>query len=674
MANCYEYSDKVIKTASEIRKILRQKKKEPWQEEFNWRKQFKVRKALCEAVISLRELNDYEAAGLVYEGVMASIENYLLFMRAYIQKKGVYKYPKEERLYVCGRNEIEPKMREVQCKDDMYQPKLAEYAMEKADMCKIREASGRYVEHTRLSYLMKMREVLMSIAGKYFIHYNIQYLEIEKDKKAYPTREKVLAGYIWWANQMLLKKFNLSMPDAYKVNDIKPREIIFSTMPSSGKSFVNNTVNEMFSCLSREITGRGGVLRIGNEQGNISRQSRMTMGLITNNRIMDIYRELKQYIKTTGKFDPMGKSSEEEWNIEGALNQPNMTIFKTRDSAINSIRCELGIFDDPSRGQQESNNVKVHEEICSLFNGDFMDRFDSPNDQSVLLTGTMYNPFDVFSTEIQKALSDGFTRDKRFEPTAIYISDDKETIVILNDCEDEFGYSRFPDFISDKDLKKKKEGLSEYDYACIWRQKPIPAEGLIFSKEYLSFYDELPDDLTDYGYATIDPTRRKAKDFFSMPIFKFSAKKGKYYLVDIIFEKKASINLYPTMISKIAKNKIMKVYYEENIDGSMGIALKDKLKENGMPWCTIEQIYSTANKIQRIADMADTIKNFMVFPSQNFANTKTQMGYAVYQLLQYNGDKSEHDDFADSLAMFAEKFIIYPNKRNTITTMARLPI
>ncbi len=616
-------------------------------------------KAMCLLTEAMFEHNDFKASCMAYSYTLPSIIDlleYVLNFRYFIKNK------------CCTLRNPE------------YKKSVEMWRFDKSEITNtINPKDGSKVSLSNLQYLYTtLKEKQMAIASRYFIHWNIHYLEKEKSKKSYPSRERVLQSAVWWFNQGLLKKFGLSMPDSKNTEyDIRPKKIIFSTMPSSGKSFLCNTLNEMFSELSMILDKRGGVLRVGNKDENILRQSRQTTNLILNKLIFDIYPENKEFISPSGVYNPFNKGSEGEWGLLGCEYEPNTSIFTTRDSALNSIRCQLGIFDDPSRGQQESSNIAIHTKIVNLFNGDFMDRFEDEEEMFIILTGTMFNPFDVFSTEIQKALQDGFTKDNRFLNT--YISADKETIVILNDCEDETGESAFPEFISTKALKNKRDSMSAYDYACTWRQKPIPAEGLIFSKEYLKFYDELPPDneMGQFAYASIDPTRRRASDFFSMPIFRLHIPTNKYYLVDIIFEKKSVKDLYDKIVKKIIQNVIVRCYYEENIDTSLGVALKEKLektKSGAEKWCTMKHIYSVGNKQGRIADMADTIINNIVFPSEKFANTKTPMGFAVYQLTQYSGDSTQHDDFPDSLSMFASEEIINKNRKNTIKTAKKLPI
>lgn len=619
------------------------------------------------------EEDDYVASSWAYKYLMPRVLALLIYVRSCLEDRsgGMFKVRmdgEEERWWYA------PNVRERKDRRE----RIKAWADESSERTEVRlKADNEKVRYGNYEYLYKEIKVRgMAIAARYYMHYNIQYLELSKGGKSYPRRMRVLRSAVWWSNQMLLNIFGKKMVDGGEYSDICPQLIVFSTMPSSGKSFVCNTMNEMFSALAMIIQKKGGCLRVGNEQGNILEQSRQTIGLLLNPLILDVYDELNDYVKVGGKFTPFAKSSEEDWALKGVCFTPASTIFKTRDSTINSVRCQLGMFDDPSRGQQESSNMTIHKRICNLFNGDFQDRFESQEQKKILLTGTMFNPEDVFSTEIAKALGNGFKTDERFRGT--YISNDGKTVVIINDCEDEFGDSAYPEFISNEALAAKRASLPEYDYRCIWRQKPIPADGLIFSKEYLSFYDEMPaeGELSDYAFAVIDPTRRKASDFFSMPIFRRHTKTRKFYLVDIIYQRKSVLQLYDKITSKIFMHKIIKLGYEENTDTSLGTALKAKLKErdeNSLNWVKMQQIYSTKNKLDRINAMADVIIQNIVFPSAAYKSPKSELGFAVHSLTNFDGDSKKNDDFPDSLAMFADMFIVNSDRTNYVIPHKNLP-
>lgn len=640
---------------------------------FDFKLEFGRVKALCEIVEYVTRYNDYQGACMAYMYTIPRIIDLIGYTKQEVNNRAKW-------LDKVKNAEKEADKKKIQASKEYKRVinsfDVGKWITEGDENTDIPRGDGGFWRASRAQYLFTyLKERQMAIAARYFIHWNISYLEKENPKKSYPSRERVLKSAVWWVNQLMLNRFGLRMPDADGAFDIKPSTIIFSTMPSSGKSFLCNTANEMFSVLSRLINRRGGVLRVSNQEENILRQSTQTMNLIKNRLILDIYPELGEYIKTTdsgtSKFDPFEKASEGEWGLKGCEYIPNTSIFKTRDSAINSIRCELGFFDDPSRGLHESNNIQIHEKITTLYNGDFLDRFESQEDIAVVLTGTMFNPFDIFATEIERALKDGAIKDNRFLNT--YISKDKTTVVIVNDCEDEYGNSAFPEFISTSALHKKRDSLPAYDYACIWRQRPIPAEGLIFARELLKFYDKLPDDLTPYAFAAIDPTRRKAKDYFSMPIFRRRESTGEYYLVDILYKRKGSMDLMKDIVNKIESNNIVKIFYEENINDTLGIKINEELAKKNMHSCNLLPEYASVNKEQRIADMESTIKGNVVFPSGGLVAPKSQMEQAIHHLTQYS-DKSEHDDFPDSLALFAARQLVYKRQPNIVKSHKKLPL
>lgn len=511
----------------------------------------------------------------------------------------------------------------------------------------------------------------MAIAGRYFIEYNIQFLERDKAEKDFPSRKRILESAIWWINQGLLGRFSLKMPFTKKAYDFVPTTVIFSTFPSSGKSYLVNTTNEMFMELNYIINRMGGFLRVGNEQSNIFRQSRQTMAMIENPDIINIYPENKDFI-IKGLYRPFGKSSEEEWGLNGVRYDPSTAIFKTRDSAINSVRCKIAAMDDPSRGQQECENVKIHNDILQLYRGDFSDRFKNQEDKFVILTGTMFNPNDVFSVETKEALA-GAREDTRFKNT--WISADKKTIVILNDCENQYGESAYPEFISTKELEKKKSGLSAYTYACVWRQKPIPPEGLIFDYGNLRTYDTLPDDrLSTYSMAYIDPTRRSARDFFSMPICRYDGESDDYYLVDALCAQRSSIDMFDKVITTIMERKIVKLVIEENIDESLAIRIKERLEALGVKWCEVITKYNTVAKSARIANMAATAKSGIVFPARNTLGKNTQLAIFMKMFTEYSvNGPNRHDDAPDSICGFAENIILNPSRKNIVSSYKKLP-
>lgn len=594
----------------------------------------------CKLVCSMYKLNDFRASSYAY---------------VFTVKKC------EEIIDYCYRNM-------------QLNPDVLTWSNQTSDLTKVRQPDGSAKTYPKLGYVFDyLRRQQMAIAARYFIEYNIQYLELDKPKKSYPSRRRLLEGAIWWFNQGILGKFGLKMPfTKNRKYDMKPQIILFSTPPSSGKTFLINTTNEMFSELGMIINESGGFLRIGNQEDNILEISNQTRNLIRNPAILDIYPENSNFF-VGGKYKPFAKDSAEEWSLCGTRYTPNLSIFKTRDATINSVRCDVVSVDDPSRGQQENTNINIHNHIISLFYGDISDRFESQDDKLIFLTGTMFAPFDVFSVVAQDALK-GAVKDERFRGT--YINKEKRIVLIINDIEDTYGKSAYPEFMSNWELQQKRATMDTYAYSCIWRQKPIPAEGLIFDYSKLRTYTTLPEDeLEQYAFAYIDPTRRSAKDFFSMPICRRNKIDGSYYMVDCIYEQKSSIDELDNVISKILQNKIIKIIIEENADSSLAQLIKDRLVSQGVKWCEVVSIYNTVNKAMRIAAMEGTVKGNIVFPAHELFPVRHPLSMFTRDFTQYSAVGSsivvKHDDAPDSICGFAQHLIINANIDNIIKTSNR---
>lgn len=567
-----------------------------------------------------------------------------------------------------------PKILEIidYCHKSLENKRVLDWCNATNEFCFAIELNGSKKQYSNLGFLYEcLHKQQQAKSARYFIKDNIQYLEQEKSEKDYPPRARVLEGAIWWFNQALLGRFGLKMPFCEKNFDFVPKEVVFATFPNSGKSYLNNVMNAMFAELSMIIYQSGGFLRVSNEQGNILRQSRQTQSMIENKLIFDIYPENKEFI-VRGKYNPFKMNTKEEWILNNVKFDPDATVCKTRDSAINSVRCRIASMDDPSRGQQEANNVKIHNEICQLYYGDFTDRFKNQNDRCLLLTGTMFNPNGIIATRIQGTMK-GATQDYRFRN--VYISKDKETVIIVNDCENHDGTSAYPELISTKSLEEKRQTLDPYSYACTWRQRPIPADGLIFDYQNLKTYDILPlVDLSNFSKAYIDPTRRSARDFFAMPVFRQHKESLDYYLCDTIYQQKSSKDLYGKIVDTIIKNKIVLLIIEENVDGSLASIIKDRLKALGITWCEIKTIYNTVNKSQRIADMAGSVKTSVVFPEQYSVSPKSELGNMVRMFTQFTTiGRNLFDDAPDAICGFVEHAVIKSGLGNKIRFRKKLP-
>jgi predicted phage terminase large subunit-like protein len=516
---------------------------------------------------------------------------------------------------------------------------------------------------------------MVAVGARYSLNYFIEYMFHNKSKKPYQFRKQILSSAVFYVGRGFLERLKIGID--FRDNVAAPNLVLFSTFPSSGKTLIANYAMAWIKCLAMIKIRGGGMLRIGNEEGNVNKNSQAIKDIILDETIIDVFPEMDELRDDKGKYKPFDKDSIDEWFLKEDKEEPKSAVFRTAGSATNGIRINLGlVIDDPSRGMVDRKNVDTHQRIIASYNGDWRSRFDNEDDSFVFALGTRFNNFDVFSAIQDTAEKKGLYKDENFENT--YKTKDGKTVIINIDCEkdDGSGSSRYPELISDSTLEDKRNSMSKQEYYCVYRQKPIPEEGLDFDYSLLNTYDKKYEDeqLDTFAYASCDPTRKTGQDYLSVPIFKAVIDKkdknfGKYALIDVIFIQKSvkDEQTFQKIIEKIVTNGIKKLYLEINTDTSLGQRIQDHLQSIGYNILVIKEIYSTQKKSERIADQTSSIHRNMVFPREGMYPKYTEIGHFMEQLTMYSSSSAnKHDDAADSVATFSREHIDTTKIKNTI--------
>lgn len=507
---------------------------------------------------------------------------------------------------------------------------------------------------------------IMSVGARYSLHHFIEYMFHNKNKKPYVPRREILASAVFYVGRALINQLQIGID--FKDKIVPPNLVMFSTFPSSGKTLVANYACAWIKCLAMIKIRGGGFLRIGNEEGNVNKNSQAIKDIIADSTILGVFPELSELKDDRGNFKPFDKDSIDEWFLKEDKEEPKSATFRTSGSATNGIRINLAlVIDDPSRGMVDRKNVDVHQKIISSYNGDWRSRFDNEEEAFVFALGTRFNNFDLFSFIQDNAEKHGLKPDKMFNNT--FVSLDGRTVIINIDCEkdDGSGKSRYPHLISDRTLEDKRNSMSKQEYYCVYRQKPIPEDGLDFDYSLLKTYDERydKDQLDFFAYASCDPTRKTGADYLAFPIYKQIIDKedenfGEYAFVDCIFVQKSvkDPKTFEKIINKIIDNNIKKLYLEINTDTSLGQRIQDHLKQKNYDILVIKEIFSVQKKSERIADQTSSIHNHIVFPREGLYPKYTEMGHYMEQLSMYSSSSAnKHDDAADSVATFSREHI-----------------
>lgn len=246
--------------------------------------------------------------------------------------------------------------------------------------------------------------------------------------------------------------------------------------------------------------------------------------------------------------------------------------------------------------------------------------------------------------------------------------DDMSRVRIISvPCYDENGESNFMyDYGKGFNAKYYKDMEIAEDpviFSAKYLMKPIERDGLVFSKDNVSYYNELPIEEPDRVVAYADVSHG-GNDYFSMPIGYVYG--NEVYVEKVLFRNKFGGDDYirPLVKSYVVDNKVTKLGVEKNNGGDFFSTLVSQdLKELNYH-CNItthnaptnkrklDRILACQNEIKGIANENNTVR--LYFKNPDLIKGDKEYQEAMRQLFSWNQNPSfqnkQHDDFPDSLS------------------------
>lgn len=265
---------------------------------------------------------------------------------------------------------------------------------------------------------------------------------------------------------------------------------------------------------------------------------------------------------------------------------------------------------------------------------------------------TPWSLYDVTSRVVENAKIDG--------------NMDRVRIISVP-CYDENGNSNFEyDYGKGFNAKYYKDMELAEDpviFSAKYLMTPVERDGLVFNRENVSFYYDLPGEKPDMivGYADVT---HGGDDYFSLPI-------GYVYGTEVYVEDVLFINKFggddgsrPFVRDIIIRNKATRVGVEKNNGGDFYSTLMQKDLADVGYRCHItthnaptnkakrDRILACQNEIKGIATENNTYRIYFKHPDTIKGNIQYQT--AMQNLYKWNqnitAQKKQHDDFPDSLA------------------------
>ena len=200
-------------------------------------------------------------------------------------------------------------------------------------------------------------------------------------------------------------------------------------------------------------------------------------------------------------------------------------------------------------------------------------------------------------------------------------------------------------------------------FSAKYLMQPVERDGLVFNKDNLSFYNELPSEEPDRIVAYADVSHG-GDDYFSLPVGYVYG--NEVYIEKVLFRNKFGGDDYirPYVKNIVMDNNVSRFGIEKNNGGDFFATLVEKdLKENNYH-CNItthnvptnkrklDRILGCQNEIKGIASESNTYRIYFKNPDL-IKGDKDYMD-AMHNLYSWNQNPSmqnkQHDDFPDSLA------------------------
>lgn len=349
---------------------------------------------------------------------------------------------------------------------------------------------------------------------------------------------------------------------------------------------------------------------------------------------------------------------EGELTLADSIKTLNLKVI-SKDTPIDGIRVRFLFLDDVCRSKDAGNNVQHEKDIANYWNSWWKRNYNT-NDFYVVAGGTAYSIYDIISTLIRHYSGGKMKPSGRNKYTYTNL-DETAVFIKIPKLDPKTDESTFPKRFPTEEARQ----IRARDYRMFMameQQQPLPPETTPFYWDNLITYDFIPDEnRSPFCWASIDPVR-VGGDNLAMPIFR---KIGDlYYLVDCIYDQAEMERLYTLIVDKIAQHNITQLVIERNTDTSLKKVIDVMLRDRGIGYCNIIEIYTYERKDVRITNMQNTIKTQIAFPAEKLYARASMMGRFMYDIVSFSWKLSDnlHDDSIDAVTMFCETLLTGRNR------------
>lgn len=295
-------------------------------------------------------------------------------------------------------------------------------------------------------------------------------------------------------------------------------------------------------------------------------------------------------------------------------------------------------LDDCVEGREEAKNRQRLDDKWEVISGDIMGR--AIEGTPMVFTGTRYSLYDPIGRVQEHAQREGWAW-RAIEIPALDLVTDESNYEYERESKKVFTTAYF---------REQRELLSAEQFESEFQQQPFEAKGLLFNKDELNYFFELPKDRDPDTIIAVGDTAESGSDSTSMPVAMIYG--NAVYIVDVVFDDSPAEVTKPECAKCLIDNRVASAVFESNNAGQYYARDVDQIiRERGYS-VGIRTKRTISNKQTRIEFASDNIKKNFYFKHPSTYKRGNQYWNFMKEVTTYTrSGKVPHDDAPDSLSL-----------------------
>ena len=297
-------------------------------------------------------------------------------------------------------------------------------------------------------------------------------------------------------------------------------------------------------------------------------------------------------------------------------------------------------LDDCVEGREEAQNRLQLDKKWEIITGDVMGR--ALEGTPLVMCGTRYSLYDPIGR------MQDYAAEQKWDWRAIEIP-------ALDPVTDESNYEFFNPktgrmMFTTAYFREQRDLITAEQFESEFQQQPFEAKGMLFPKDKLNYYFNLPADVEPDAVVAFGDTAERGSDYTSVPVGLLYGED--VYIDAVVFDDAPPEQTKPEVARLLVDNCVTQATFESNNAGEYFARDVDALQKQMGGRTSIRTKRTVSNKQTRIEMASDSIIKHFWFKDPSTYDRNSQYAAFMRNLTTYTrSGKVPHDDAPDSLAM-----------------------